>query len=287
MRFEISHLDPEALGTCDAVICTPSGSIVVMDLKYGQGHIVEVDGNKQLLYYALGAFYDLPKADRADVWDVELVIVQPRARGDEPVKRAMLGRSDLLDFEKGLKDAIGRVRSGATDTEAGPWCKWCKAKPVCPTLRADVSRKAGLEFGAIETEPVVLPEPAAMGPDRIAALLKNAEDIKDWTDSIMAYAYHMAERGYDVPGYKLVQGRANRRWIDEATVKSKYEAEFGERLFNRKLKSPAQIEKLFGKDRANELEELFTRPEGKRTLVPIDDRRDALLPVIQEEFSSV
>lgn len=288
VRFSLQHIHEDAFGTCDAVIRTPSGQIVVLDFKYGQGVTVEVEDNKQLLYYALGAYYDLPESDRADVWSVELVVVQPRARdADTGYRTWAIERSDLQAFETALTEAIHRVRDGSTVTASGDWCKWCSAKPICPTLRQQISEQAALDFAPIETGIVEVPEPHTLEPERVANILGNAERIRDWCDSVLAYGYHLAERGTTIPGYKIVQGRANRRWTDEDTVIRAYNAEFDEDIYAKKLKTPAQFERLLGKKRAGELEKFVTRPEGKRSLVLVDDKREGLPPAIETEFKDV
>ena len=90
----------------------------------------------------------------------------------------------------------------------------------------------------------------------------------------------MANTGIKIDGYKLVKKRANRVW--------KYEPEELERILltanagkkdtnwftDPKLKSPAQLEKLFGKDFIGNLCE---SPDNGNTLAPISDRRQEVI----------
>ena len=75
VKFDLTHIDAEAFGTCDAVIVAPMNRIIVVDYKHGKGHAVEVENNHQLQYYALGAYYALPASDQCDIEYVEMVIV--------------------------------------------------------------------------------------------------------------------------------------------------------------------------------------------------------------------
>ena len=78
--FSLDRLRPpgEMFGTADAVIYKPGlRRLLVFDLKYGAGIVVEALGNPQGRYYGLGACMAL--AD-CPVSEVEIVIVQPRAR---------------------------------------------------------------------------------------------------------------------------------------------------------------------------------------------------------------
>lgn len=272
VKFALTHIDPEAFGTCDLVIVKPMDRIIVMDYKHGKGHAVEVTENKQLLYYALGALYELPPEER-DFGYVETVIVQPRAKHpDGPIRKHVYRLSELREFGYGLKEAVERVRKGDDTPKAGAWCKFCNAKPVCPAVRKDIQERAALDFDCVEEKPVQLPEPSTLQPERLAQLLRNAETIRGWCDSVAGLAFQLAEHGTQIPGYKLVQKTGNRKWQNEADVLAAFELEFGDDIFNKKLKSPAQMEKLLKKRKA-EIEPYVVIPVTGKSLVPEEDAR--------------
>ena len=115
--------------------------------------------------------------------------------------------------------------------------------------------------------------------------MKNVATIRDWCDSIVSLCINSADRGQEVTGYKFVESFGRRRWKDEAAVEAKYKDEFGERIFKKKLHSPAQLEKVLGKDRKSELAELVETPVTGKSLVPIDDARPAVASGAAADFS--
>ena len=65
-RFDLSPLNPPGpmFGTGDVVIYDPENRVLrVNDFKYGQGVVVEVEDNVQLLFYGLGALLELKRHD--------------------------------------------------------------------------------------------------------------------------------------------------------------------------------------------------------------------------------
>lgn len=272
VRFHMPHIDPQAFGTCDAMLYATLDRIIVIDYKHGQGHAVEVENNYQLKYYALGAYYSLPE-DLRDIGYVEMVIVQPRAKHlDGPVRSCVITKAELLAFEVELKEAIARVRAADASLQVGKWCTFCTARPVCPALRKDIEEKACLVFDKIEQEPLELPEVSTIQPERLAKLMENAALFRSWCDSVAALATALAEKGVEIPGYKMVDKYGNRRWINEKDVESAYSLELGDDLYNKKLKSPAQLEKIL-KKRKDELVDYVEKPLTGRVLVPVSDGR--------------
>jgi hypothetical protein len=115
--------------------------------------------------------------------------------------------------------------------------------------------------------------------DRIAELLPSADAVIDWFTDLKAYALKQAEKGTTVPGYKLVEGRSNRKYSDQdAVAKALREAEVPDEIaYERSLLGITAMEKAIGKKKfAEVLGDLITKPEGKPTLVPEGDKRPAL-----------
>jgi hypothetical protein len=125
---------PEENGTCDFAIIR-DGRVIIRDLKYGQGVLVEAENNAQLAIYALSFIYA-----NNDVFDlgpdtiVDIGIVQPRHHADDPVRTWEIALADLEHgFVPKLKEAVENTRNGtnlefkANDKS----CKWCPAKAIC------------------------------------------------------------------------------------------------------------------------------------------------------------
>jgi hypothetical protein len=283
--FDLRHLDPDAFGTCDAMLYVPYNRLIVYDYKHGAGIAVDAMNNKQCLYYALGAFRQLPKDEQDDLEFVETVIVQPRCPHDGGiVRRAIYRVADLIAFEAELSRAIGRVRSGDATLCAGPHCKFCPAKPICTEAKNEVARKAALDFSEVADGP---PDVKTLTPDEIAHLLTFVPFIKDWCDSLLAYAYTEAERGVTIPGYKLVDKKSNRKWVDPANVVEEYGWILGDKLWSKSLLSPAQLEKLLPKAEREDLTRFWEKPVAGKTLVPVSDDRETRMPKAITDFMDV
>ena len=52
----------------------------------------------------------------------------------------------------------------------------------------------------------------------IAAILDRAEELATWAADVKEYALRQALSGVEYPGYKVVEGRSNRRYISEEAV---------------------------------------------------------------------
>lgn len=92
--------------------------------------------------------------------------------------------------------------------------------------------------------------------------------------------------GDTFPGWKLVEGRANRAWIDDASAANELERMLGDGAFTRKLISPAQAEKALGKERKKAVEALVFKPQGKASLAPASDPRPSIAASV-DDFDDV
>lgn len=138
VRLSLEAIGPGLFGTGDAVVVGPD-QLSVTDFKYGKG-VVEVAGNPQLLYYALGALLReeaRPHGQRPPV--IETVIVQPRAtHPDGPVRRALYTFTEVrYAFADRLRAAVARAQDPAAPLIADPeQCQWCPAKLICAAYEA-------------------------------------------------------------------------------------------------------------------------------------------------------
>jgi hypothetical protein len=122
-------LHPKFGGSTDRVMWRESERLLrVYDYKHGAGVPVDVDDNKQLKYYALGALLSNP------TWNaltVELVIAQPRCDHEQGrIRSYKFPAIDLIDYAAGLMfdrnvgdevragEAIARIQLGGKDRDA-------------------------------------------------------------------------------------------------------------------------------------------------------------------------
>ena len=282
-RFDISDLYPELFGTADCVIYSPTTkTLKVFDYKHGAGVPVEIleDGepNPQLLYYALGAVRTLPISCKT----IEIVIAQPRCpHPDGPIRRHNITVSDLLDFEEALVEFARSTDLPDAPLNPGKWCRFCPASGICPSLQTKALALAQKEF---------TPQ-LSYDPDDLSRTLEWLPVFEAWIKSVREFAYAEAQHGRVPPGWKLVAKRANRKWASNVTeddiIRNTILA--GKRrddALEVSVKSPAQIEKLVGKEKFEQgFSTLIVQESSGTTLAPSSDKRPPALIDVSNEFS--
>lgn len=266
-KLDLTEYVPESFGTADCVIIDDD-VMEVIDLKYGKGVPVYATWNRQLMLYGLGA---LRKFDTMyDITKVRLTIVQPRI---DNISSFEISVEELVNWaEEELKPRAEMAFNGEGELNAGDWCKFCAVKNRCRKLYEQALEVAKLDFA----------EPELLTDEEVSELLKLSPRLVDWLNSVTEYAGRQAiEHNKAWPGFKLVAGRSMRKWIDEdkaiEAILTNCPELSEEDIFNMKLKSITTLEKLLGKARfAATLSEVVIKPEGKPTLVPLEDKRPAL-----------
>lgn len=298
---------PESMfGTADAVIVAED-AIDIIDLKYGSGVVVEVQDNVQLLYYALGAI--LAEFTRR-VWDpsaacgpadgetvlqaatrmferIRITIVQPRApHTDGPVRTSLeFTGADIETFANKLLERARATQDPKAPLTAGTWCQFCPARGHCPELAAHAQLVAQTDFEAVPVE--APPDVEHMPIERVARMLASVEVIEIFVRALHERVTRELEAGGQVPGWKLVQKRARRVWVDPDEVQTflLIAGLEGTDIYETSMRSPAQIEKIVGK--ANLPQELYARVSSGLTLVPEFDPRPAVAVGPGEDFTAL
>ena len=270
-RFDLSkHIAPGMFGTADYVSYSSKENLLrVYDFKYGQGIPVEAKNNQQLKYYALGALLDT--FSPADF--VELVIVQPRCpHPDGPVRRFEMTAMELeLDFRDELTEAVKRTKDPDAPLKSGDHCRFCPAAGICPELS-----KESMELAKTEFSPLF-----SYDPNQLSKALQYLPRIEAWIKSVREFAYNEALGGRTPPGFKLVEKRATRKWArDELEVRKLISPWLeDEDIYDQKIKSPAQIEKILkieNFDAKEILKPLVVSVSSGTTLVSDSDKRKAV-----------
>ena len=285
-QFDLAPLSPPGpmFGTADAVVWEgKTRHLHVIDYKHGAGVAVDAISNDQGLIYMLGAVVSFgEKPER-----ITFTIVQPRAHHDDGTIRSWeLSWENLVFNKKSLFEDATATLDPDAPLNAGDWCRFCKAKPVCPAQRELVESLAVEAFSAEPT----FPEVGGLSLADLAEVLAKAPAVTDWIKSVQSYALNMLQRGEDVPGFKLVEKRANRRWIDEKAV-LRYLQNRGLKMderTTRKAISPAQAEKILKALPGKELPDRFwVKPEGGVALAPLSDKRPEKVPSVFETFGAI
>ena len=112
--------------------------------------------------------------------------------------------------------------------------------------------------------------------EEIEAVLAKADELVNWAGDVKEYALQQALSGKQWDGWKLVEGRSNRRYVSEEAVAAKVE-EAGFDPYEKKLLGITAMTKQLGKKRFEELlSDLVEKPQGKPVLVPESDKRPVM-----------
>lgn len=284
-RLDLAPLRPPApmAGTSDFWAWYPAtGLLRVADLKYGRGVVVEAEGNPQLRYYALMAWVRLAALSRAKseaVKEVEVVVCQPRAfHEDGPVRVDRFLIRDLKEFGRELLVAANKVFQPNPPRVAGEHCRWCKAKFTCGEFRGKALAVAQTDFEGV-LEGVAPPDPGALTPAQMGAILEGADVLEAWLKVVKARVLHELESGNPIPGWALKPKRATRQWVDEEKVwpMARRHGVKKAELYETKLKSPAQVEKVLKGVGATLPDEMVSRVSSGFTLCRDTDPK-AMIP---------
>lgn len=263
-RLDFSHLVEKGFGTGDILIVT-SETIHVIDLKFGKGVEVKAENNSQLMIYGSGALYEFELM--YDIQDITLVIVQPRK---ENISEWTISADKLREWgETVVKPKAEIAYLGDGEQVTGSWCRFCKAKPIC---RAHANMN--LELAKMDFK-----DPQLLSDKEVLQVKAQAEVFIEWISSVTDYMKETALQGRKWEGYKLVEGRADRRWVDESlAIKVLKTAGFKPAEYvNTKIKGIGAIETLVGKEKFPELlGECYVKPTGAPTLVDESDKKPAL-----------
>ncbi|MEK4359925.1 DUF2800 domain-containing protein [Paenibacillus sp. FSL M7-1455] len=259
-RLDFSKYVPDGFGTGDCLIIS-DGTLHIIDFKYGQGVLVNAEENPQMKLYALGA---LELFDGIyDIDTVSMIIYQPRR---ENVSTYTVMKESLYQWaEEVLKPKAELAFAGDGNYCPGEWCQFCRAAVKCRARAEAKIKLAAFEFAL----------PPLLSDEEIAEILSSIGDLTSWANEIMAYATDAAvNHGKQWPGFKVVEGRSNRKYTDEEAVAEAAKNAGYRDIYKQSLISITEMEKLMGKPKFNEiLGGLVMKPPGKPTLVPVSDKR--------------
>jgi hypothetical protein len=283
-RLTFDDIIPGGFGTADLLILTPE-KIYITDLKYGKGVKVTVSDelNPQLAIYAYGAYSNFHFI-YPDVKSVVMTIVQPRLANIDtfeiPVEELKKWAYEVV------KPKAIEARSGKGTLKPGSWCRFCKAKAVCRARADEALALAREQFAVVdgtyetsqgEVANYQFKSPAMISQEEIEDVLPLLNRIQDWITACFSYVAEEAiNHGRKWKGYKVVEGRSNRKYLSEKEVeKACMEAGYTD-IFSKELLPITKLEKKMGKENFREVIEkkgLVFKPRGKLSLVEESDER--------------
>ena len=260
-RVDFSRWVESGYGTADCIIIA-DGTLQVIDYKHGLGVLVSAEENPQMQCYALGALelFD----DIYDIDSVRMTIYQPRR---DNVSTYEISKDELYRWaDEVLKPTADLAFAGDGNFLCGEWCGFCKAKHDC-RARSD----ANMELARYDFK-----LPPLLTDEEVEEILARADDLVAWATDIKEYALQQAVSGKEWHGWKLVEGRSNRRYTNETAVAGAV-TNAGFDPYEHKVLGVTAMQKLLGKSRFDELLATYIeKPQGKPTLVPESDKRPAM-----------
>lgn len=253
----------------------------LIDYKNGEGIGVETFQNPQLLYYAfllVMAHSELSKLPGD--FPVHLGIVQPNYWGifEDPdiwhtnIGTVMsFGQNELLP-QMNMLTNDKRMELLFEDFVSGEHCQFCPVMLDCPKLR-----KAYETFATSDEFIEMLKD------DELSALYGMREDARRYGNELDKVVFARKLAGKDITTAKLVEKQTRRVW--RAGAEQAAAARFGDNAYGvRKMKSPAQMEKLSSDGKAFALEFGFKPESDRLTIAPLSDRRAETKPVGNSEI---
>lgn len=272
VKLNLSTYIPEGLGTADCIIIS-GNDLHIIDLKYGKNVPVSAEDNPQLKLYALGAVgeYEL----FYDIQSIHMHIFQPRNKNGGGTFTTNV--QELKAWGESIRPTVKMAYMGLGEQKAGPWCGFCKAKPMCQKHAEKCRELAKLDFK----------KPELLSREEIGQILQTAKNVASWAKALEEYALSEVLKGNDVPGWKAVEGRKTRVWTDMDMVFKKLTSSgvSEEILWTKSPLTLAQVEKEIGKKEFNALVgDMVTTSTGKPTLVPDSDKRESIKIKAADEF---
>lgn len=259
---------PEVFGTMDVVIKSDMRTDVI-DHKFGHGVAVYADRNYQLVSYLGMSVPFIPTPDKDhelyvhinqpplqiyDAWRVDWDVLYQMILGD-------------------ITDAIAKARSD--DPPFGPsakGCRFCNANMGCSARHKALMTQAAL-VQQMAKNPGVVPN------EKWAVFLEAAESLKAAIKQVEEHAVTEIQSGNEFPGFKLIGGRSNRKFVDEEAGKKFMEKHLGKKAFKpAEFISLAQAEKIDKNLKKDEdWNSLIHKPPGKPKLVKESAKGTALV----------
>ena len=234
----------ECVAKMDAMILS-SGRLDVYDLKTGNWDYSS-SAFDQLYFTACVVLWNMRKQLSGDM-SVVLHIVQPFYY-NETERHAKSEYKDYTVeyFLKQIERTLDEITVNTSCT-TGNWCTFCPCMLVCPKMGeylvlVDTLAQAGEHSASIEV---------------LEKIYMNKKNIENYLNAIELTLMKALEAGTTLSLFMRGTGYGHRRWNDDKKVIE----DFGylkDDLFDKKLKSPAQLEKIAGK---KNLEGYYNTPE--------------------------
>jgi hypothetical protein len=275
-----ANVSDDVGGTLDLVARNAFNTCMLLDYKTGMGVQVSPANNKQILFAAANLLYGASSAaDLVEGCENFIgVIMQPNRAGEVETREWEFTKEQVDRFWQQHQCNIVLAESDDDLVPvAGDHCKFCPANGLCDATTGNLLRMKQID-----------PEDA----EQLAWALGMISQVEDTIKAVEKLAMEQLEVGVEIPGWKLVRGRAgNTTWDDPDKALPKLKRllrgckdDDGNRLAamleTKKFVTPTQAKKILkqGGVATEFLDEITHRPEPKtNVLAPEDDPRAAVL----------
>ena len=300
--LDFSDFAPEGFGTGDTLILSPE-SILVFDLKLGKGVMVSGENNPQMRLYGLGAlkYLEVSKNEalkefnqdlithelldekpedlfpilKIDPQSISTMIIQPRL---ENFTGENMTIKELLAWGESIKPIAAQAWAGKGEFQSGDHCRWCKVRGNCKA-RANQNLDLVKQYN--------LSNPALLTLQELGEILKRVDNFSSWAKDVSDFSLMEAKNGSKIPGFKLVEGRSNRKIKDEEKAKKLLRSinlKDEQFLKPQTMQGLTELEKLVGKKKLNDLfASIIEKPPGAPTLAPETDKRPEISHTAQAQ----
>lgn len=297
-RFDLSWLIPDTSGSNDCAVYDPSTKTMhIIDYKHGAGVAVDVEWNSQLLMYALGGMYNVWRKHIIEsgqnfsmtniVENFYLHIVQPRTfASDEKIKSWHVDAITVLGWGvEVLQRAARKTTQENAPLESGEHCRFCPCLAMCPKMVEDAVAIAKTDFNN-----PVLPSPSELSDHDVAKVMNIVDVFGAWSKEVKNFAITRLANGGNIPGYKLVKGRSDRKWSSEAKTVQVLGSVLGNKIYTEpKIVSPAQAEAALKSLGVQiDISNLWYKAEAGYTIAKESDKRSKQEPnTAADQFAEV
>lgn len=273
------HADCIALDPLGSVVIDGkehSGVISVHDLKDGAGHTVWSKNNLQGMIYGAAALYEFdflapfnairfcihqPRLNHYDEWTYTRTEIEHFISIIRPAAKL------AYDLYHGNTDFIPAQHLNAGEEQ----CTWCPVRGRCPARAKRI-----VDMFQVLSVKHEIDDPT------LADIYVKLDEVESAIKDFRAEAYQRALAGRPIKGFKLVQGNRGRRfWKDQEKAAGILGMMYpDEKIYEpKKLVSPTEIERVVGKARYKEMDNLkalVDQADGAPTLVPESDKREPM-----------
>ncbi len=215
-RIDYSAFVPNGFGTGDMIIYNKKlKKLYVIDLKYGQGVMVNAEENDQGLIYATGIFDAL--SVEYDIEEIQVSICQPRL---DHISEATYTAEYLNSYAaKMAKAAHESLVENPTFTPGEGQCQFCRITGNCKAQAEYVLKNALEDFDDLDdldtSEGVETKNLGVLTNEQLGKIGQIIPILTKFAEKAKAQVVSKLQAGEDLEGVKLIAGNKIQFWKNE------------------------------------------------------------------------